>query len=103
MPKWLRERREAPKADDTALLLASLPNGFQGVEDLKTSLATTPIVGTEVKTCVAIVVHVEADLENTPRPPTWCAKCRWVLCRKNTGYHAKDPKVSNTAGYTHEI
>jgi hypothetical protein len=33
------------------------------------------------------VGHVEADLEeNTPQPPTWRAKCRWILCRKNTGY-----------------
>jgi hypothetical protein len=103
MPKGLRERREAPKADDVALLLARLPNGFQGIEDLKTSLAMTLIVGMEAKTCVAIAVHVEADLENTPQPPTWRAKCRWVSCRKNTGYHAKDPKVSNTAGYTREI
>jgi hypothetical protein len=40
------------------------------------------------------VGHVEADLgENTPQPPTWCAKCRWISCRKNTGYHAMDPKI----------
>jgi hypothetical protein len=23
--------------------------------------------------------------------------CRWILCHKNTGYHAKDPKDSNAA------
>jgi hypothetical protein len=43
--------------------------------------------------CVG-VGHVEADLEeNTPLPPTWHAKCRWISCRKNTGYHATDPKI----------
>jgi hypothetical protein len=52
--------------------------------------------------CIS-VGHGEADLENTPQPPTWRAKCRWVLCRKNMGYHAKDPKYSNAGGYTHEI
>jgi hypothetical protein len=41
-----------------------------------------------------IVTHVEADLEeDTPQPPTWCAKCRWISCCKNTGYHATDPKI----------
>jgi hypothetical protein len=40
------------------------------------------------------VGHVEADLEeNTPQPPTWRTKCRWISCRKNTGYHATDPKI----------
>jgi hypothetical protein len=43
--------------------------------------------------CVGIG-HVEADLEeNTPQPPTWRAKCQWISCRKNTGYHATDPKI----------
>jgi hypothetical protein len=46
-----------------------------------------------VEPCVG-VSHVEADLEeNTPQPPTWRAKWRWILCRKNTGYHATDPKI----------
>jgi hypothetical protein len=22
-----------------------------------------------------------------------CNGCRWILCRKNTGYHATDPKI----------
>jgi hypothetical protein len=70
MPKGLKERREAPKAADAALWLATLPKGFQGIEDLKTNLATTLIVRTEVQTCKMIVAHVEADLENTPQPPT---------------------------------
>jgi hypothetical protein len=39
------------------------------------------------------VGHGEADLENTPQPPTWRAKCRSISCRKNTGYHTKDPKI----------
>jgi hypothetical protein len=43
--------------------------------------------------CIGIS-HVEADLgENTPQPPTWHAKCRWILCRKNMGYHTTDPKI----------
>jgi hypothetical protein len=24
--------------------------------------------------------------------------CRWILCRKNTGYHATNPKDSNAGG-----
>jgi hypothetical protein len=24
--------------------------------------------------------------------------CRWISCRKNTGYHATDPKDSNAGG-----
>jgi hypothetical protein len=43
--------------------------------------------------CIS-VSHVEADLgESTPQPPTWRAKCQWISCRKNTGYHATDPKI----------
>jgi hypothetical protein len=43
--------------------------------------------------CVGIG-HVEVGLEeNTPPPPTWRAKCRWISCRKNTVYHATDPKI----------
>jgi hypothetical protein len=43
--------------------------------------------------CVG-VGHVEADLEeNTPQPPTWRAKYRWISCRKNTGYHTTNPKI----------
>jgi hypothetical protein len=46
-----------------------------------------------LKPCVG-VGHVEEDLEeNTPQPPTWRAKCRWISCRKNTGYHMMDPKI----------
>jgi hypothetical protein len=33
----------------------------------------------------------------------WEGPCRWVSCRKNMGYHAKDPKVSNVGGCTREI
>jgi hypothetical protein len=50
--------------------------------------------------CVG-VGHVEADLEeNTPQPPTWRAKYRWISCRKNTGYHMMDPKI-RTQGAEH--
>jgi hypothetical protein len=66
MPKEFGERCKAPKADDATHWLATLAIAFQGVEDLKTNLAKTLIVGTEVKTREMIVTHVEADLENTP-------------------------------------
>jgi hypothetical protein len=50
--------------------------------------------------CVA-VSQVEADLEeNTPQPPTWRAKCRWISYRKNTRYHVTDPKI-RTQGVEH--
>jgi hypothetical protein len=51
-----------------------LANGLQGVEDLMTNLATMLIVGVEAKTCEVTVGHVEANLENTPQPPTWRTK-----------------------------
>jgi hypothetical protein len=103
MPKELGERCEAPEADDAAHRLATLSDDLQGVEDLKTNLATTLVVGTEVKTHETIIAHVEADLENTPKPPTWRAKCWWVSCRKNMGYHMKFPKDSKVGGRTREI
>jgi hypothetical protein len=103
MMKGPGERHEAPKADVTDLRFANLPDGLQAIEDLMTNLATTLIVSTEAKTHETIVAHVEADLENTPQPPTWCAKCRWISCRENTGYHTKDPKDSNVGGCTREI
>jgi hypothetical protein len=68
------ERREAPKADVVDLRFSNLPDGLQGIEDLTTSLATTLIDSTEVKTHETIITHVEADLENTALPPTWHAK-----------------------------
>jgi hypothetical protein len=55
------------------------PNGVVAAKTLE------PYVG---------VGHVEADLEeNTPQPPTWRAKCRWISCRENMGYHAMDLKI----------
>jgi hypothetical protein len=56
-------------------------------------------VAKTLEPCVGIG-HGEADLENIPQPPTWRAKCWWILCRKNTGYHAKDPKI-RTQGVVH--
>jgi hypothetical protein len=44
------------------------------------------------------VSHVDADLENTPQPPTWRAKCRGIFMLEEHGYHTKDPKVSNAGG-----
>jgi hypothetical protein len=62
------------------------PNGIAAAKTLE------PCVG---------VGHVKADLEeNTPQPPTWRAKCRWISCHKNTGYHATDPKIQ-TQGAEH--
>jgi hypothetical protein len=98
MTKGSGERREAPKADVADLRLA-FSDGLQAVEDLETFSATTRVDSTKAKTVMTIVTHVEADLEeNTPQPPTWRAKCRWISCRKNTGYHATDPKDSNAGG-----
>jgi hypothetical protein len=91
--KWPGERREAPKAEVADLWL-TLSNGLQIIEDLKTFSATTCVDSTKAETVMTIVTHVEADLEgNTPQPPTWRAKCRWISCRKNTGYHATDPRI----------
>jgi hypothetical protein len=87
------ECHEAPEANIAVHRLSTLSQGFQGVEDLKTTLTTGLEVGAKAKTCETIVTHVKADLENTPQPPTWRAKCRRILCRKNTGYHTKDPKI----------
>jgi hypothetical protein len=88
------ERREAPEAEVADLWLANLPNGLQAIEALKTCSATARVDSTKAKTVMTIITNVEADLEeNTPQPPTWRAKCRWISCRKNTGYHAMDPKI----------
>jgi hypothetical protein len=87
------ERREAPEAEVADLRLADLPNGLQAIEDLKTCSASARVDSAKAKTMMTIVTHVEADLENTPQLPTWRAKCQWILCRKNTGYHATDPNI----------
>jgi hypothetical protein len=87
------ERHEALKAKVTDRWL-TLSNGLQDIEDLKMFSATACVDSVKAKTMATIVTHVEADLEeNTPQPPTWRAKCRWISCRKNTGYHAMDPKI----------
>jgi hypothetical protein len=94
MAKGPSECREALEAEVANLRLANLPNGLQAIEDLKTSSATTLVDSTTAKMVMTIVTHVKADIEeNTPQPPTWRAKCRWILCRKNMGYHATDPKT----------
>jgi hypothetical protein len=91
--KWPGERCEALKTEVTDRWL-SLPNGFQAIEDLKTLSAMARVDSAKVKMTMTIVTHVEADLEeNAPQPPTWRAKYRWISCRKNTGYHATDPKI----------
>jgi hypothetical protein len=98
--KWPGERREALEAEVAGCWL-TLSNGLQAIKDLKMFLATTCVDSTEAKTVTMIVTHVEADLEeNTPHPPTWRAKCRWISCHKNTGYHAMDPKI-RTQGAEH--
>jgi hypothetical protein len=87
------EHREALKAEVTDRWL-TLPNGLQAIEDLKTFSTTARVDSAKAKTVTVIITHVEADLEEiTPQPPTWRAKCRWILCRKNTGYHVTDPKI----------
>jgi hypothetical protein len=92
--------REALKVEVADRWL-SFSDGLQAIEDLKTLSATARVDSTKVKTVTTIVTHVEADLEeNTPQPPTWRAKCRWISCRKNMGYHAMDPKI-RTQGAKH--
>jgi hypothetical protein len=87
------KRREALKAEVTDRWL-SFSNGLQAIEDLKTFPATDCVDSVKAKMMTMIVTHVEADLEgNTQQPPTWLAKCRWISCRKNMGYHATDPKI----------
>jgi hypothetical protein len=93
MAKGPGKRREAPEAEVADLRLTDLPNGIQAIEDLKMSSATTRVHSTKGKTMMTIVTYVKADLENTPQPPTWHAKCRWISCRKNTGYHTMDPTI----------
>jgi hypothetical protein len=87
------ECHEALKAEVTDRWL-TLSNGLQAIEDLKTLSVSARIDSAKAKMTMTIVTHVEADLEeNTPQPPTWRAKCRWISCHKNTGYHATDPKI----------
>jgi hypothetical protein len=98
MTKGPGERREAPKANVSDLWLA-LSDGLQAVKDLETLSAMTCVDSMKAKMVMTIITHVEADLEeDTPQPPTWCAKCRWISRRKNTGYHVTDPKDSNAGG-----
>jgi hypothetical protein len=86
------ERHEALEAE-VAGRWCTLSNGFQAIKDLKTIPASARVDSAKAKT-TTIVTHVEAVLEeNTPQPPTWRAKCRWILCLKNTGYHTTDPKI----------
>jgi hypothetical protein len=92
------KRREALKAEVTDRWL-TFSDGLQAIEDLKTFSATARIDSAKAKTVTTIVTHVEADLEENPQhPPT--AKCRWISCRKNTGYHVTDPKI-RTHGAEH--
>jgi hypothetical protein len=98
--KWPGERREALEAE-VAGRWRTLSDGFQAIKDLKAISATARVDSAKAKTTTTIVTHVEADLEeDTPQPPTWRAKCRWISCRKNTGYHATDPKI-RTQGAEH--
>jgi hypothetical protein len=76
------------------IFLLFLPGrGFTMAEDGLSLPPNGVAVAKTLEPCVGIG-HVEADLaEITPQPPTWRAKCRWILCHKNTGYHATDPKI----------
>jgi hypothetical protein len=88
------ERRLCTPGREVGGLQIFLP--IRDVPTTKDGLGLPPNSVAAVKTlkpCIG-VGHVEADLEeNTPQPPTWRAKCRWISCRKNTGYHATDPKI----------
>jgi hypothetical protein len=91
--KWPVERREALEAE-VAGSQRTLSNGLQAIKDLKTISATARVDSTKAKMMTTIVTRVEADLEEvTPQPSTWCTKCRWISCHKNTGYHTMDPKI----------
>jgi hypothetical protein len=90
--KWPGER-QALEAE-VAGRWRTRSNGFQAIKDLKSISTMARVDSAKAKTMTTIVTHVEVDLEeNTPQPPTWRAKCRWISCRKNTGYHATDPKI----------
>jgi hypothetical protein len=94
------KHREALKAEVTDRWL-TLSNGLQAIEDLKTFSVMARVDSAKAKTMMTIVTHVKADLEeNTPQPPTWRTKYRWISCRKNTGYHTTDPKI-RTQGAKH--
>jgi hypothetical protein len=91
--KWPDEHHEALESEVTGRWL-TLSNGLQAIEDLKTFPMIVCIDSAKAKMMMAIVTHVEADLEeDTPQPPTWRAKCRWISCCKNMGYHTTDPKI----------
>jgi hypothetical protein len=98
--KWPDEHREALEAEVVRRRL-TLSNGLQAIKDLKTISAMARVDSMKAKTTTTIVTHVEADLEeDTPQTPTWRAKCQWISCRKNTGYHTTDPKI-RTQGAEH--
>jgi hypothetical protein len=55
------------------------------------------------KVCT-ITTTSDVEVSNASKPPTligvgkFFTPCRWISCRKNTGYHATDPKDSNAGG-----
>jgi hypothetical protein len=75
----------------------------RGISTMEDGLSLTPNGVAAAKTlepCIG-VGHVKAEIEEIiPQPPTWRAKCRWISCRKNMGYHATDPKI-RTQGAEH--
>jgi hypothetical protein len=77
-----------------------LGQSFMMTEDgLSLSLSSIATAKT-LEPCIS-VGHVKADLEkNKPQPPTWRAKCQWISCHKNAGYHAIDPRI-RTQGAEH--
>jgi hypothetical protein len=81
-------------------LLFLLGRDVLATEDGLSLSSNDVAVAKTLEPCVG-VGHIKADLEeNTPQPPTWRAKCRWISCRKNTGYHTTDPKI-RTQGAVH--
>jgi hypothetical protein len=81
-------------------LLFLLYRSFTTTEDGLGLPPSSVAMAKTLEPCVG-VGHGEADLEeNTPQPPTWRAKCRWISCRKNTGYHVTDPRI-RTQGAEH--
>jgi hypothetical protein len=94
MLKGLGKHFKAPKTVNTTRWHSTLPHSLQGRKEWKMTLTAGLEVSAQAKTLGTIITHVEADVEeNTPQPPTWRAKCRGILCCKNTGYHTTDPKI----------
>jgi hypothetical protein len=39
------------------------------------------------------IVEISRELQEARDSKAEARMCRWISCRKNTGYHATDPKI----------